>query len=260
MEFLFYLPVWQGLIIIIIICWALSAVVVGLVRKLIEEKLTKQHERVGRLLFRVSAGLIALLISLSYANERVEYNRVRDSLEIESALIANVYAKLGVFDSKEAESIRQELIMYVDYTIEDEWKEANNNPYFSKITHTIMEINRLSLRLPTDNEEQLIAKQFIMDDLNEVAKLMQVRFFAKHALFPFLVYILGAGILFMWAFFSVYKIDVLSMIFLSLYNTFLMVLMYFIIVLSNPMVGTLKIDADAFIILKTKGFDKIKSE
>ena len=41
------------------------------VRKMVVPGLKKQHERVGRLLFRVSASLLALLISLSYANEKV---------------------------------------------------------------------------------------------------------------------------------------------------------------------------------------------
>ena len=257
MDAIFYMPVWQGLSFLILGIVSIGVLVVYITRKLIENNLSKQHEKVGRLLFRVSAGLIALLISLSYANERVEFNRVRFALEQEASLIANVYVKLGMLHSKEAETIRKELIKYVEYTISDEWEDANNNPYYSKITATIIEINKLAFDLPIESENQKILKGIIISELNEVVQLMQTRFYSKHALFPFLGYILGTGILFMWIFFTVYRPDFLSMMFLSLYNTFLIVLIYFIIVLSNVLVGTLKIGANAFEVFKEKGFDKM---
>jgi len=257
MDFIFYLPVWQGLIILIFGIVSISILVVYVTRKLIEPHLTKQHERVGRLLFRVSAGLIALLISLSYANERVEYNRVRNSLESEASLIANMYIKLGMHNSAQANVIKEELVQYVEYTIADKWNESNSNPYYSRMTETIIKVSNLAYNLPTDTKTQELLKGLIVGEINEVVKLMQVRFYAKHTLFPFLVYILGTGMFFMWIFFAIYSLDVLSLTFLSLYNTFLIILIYFIIMLSNPLVGSLKIGADAFDVLKTKGIDRM---
>ena len=189
-------------------------------------------------------------------NERAEQIRIRDSLEKEAALIANVFLKLEVHNTPSADTIREELIKYVEYTIVDKWKEVNNNPYHSKITETIVRVTELAYRLVSETENQALAKGIIINELNEVVNLMQVRFYAKHALMPYLVYIMGAGMLIMWMFFAVYNFDLLSIVFLSLYNSFLVILIYFIIMLSNPMVGTLKIGANAFEVLKTKGFDK----
>lgn len=256
MNFIFHLPVWQGLLVLIIGSVSIGILTVYIVRKLIVNKLTKQHEKVGRLLFRVLAGLLALLISLSYANERLEHNRVRDSLEREAALIANVYLKLGVHNTPVADTIKEELIKYVEYTISDKWEEVNSNPYHSKMTETIIKVIGLAYQLVSESENQALAKKIIIQELNEVVNLMQIRFYARYALLPYLVYILSVGILFMWIFFAIYNPDSISLIFLSLYNTFLAVLIYFIIMLSNPMVGGLKIKADAFIVLQTKGFDK----
>lgn len=258
MDFIFYIPLWQGLLFLIIASISIGVLVVYVVRKLIEKRLTKQHERVGRLLFRVSAGLIALLISLSYANERAEHIRVRDSMEKESALIANVFLKLEVHNTRAADTIKTELIKYVEYTISDKWETVNDNPYHSKITETIVRVIGMAYQLVSETDNQTLAKNIIINELNEVVNLMQVRFYAKHALMPYLVYILGVGMLIMWIFFAVYTPDVLSLVFLSLYNTFLVILIYFIIMLSNPMVGTLKIDASSFEVLKTKGFDRVK--
>lgn len=260
MNSIFYLPVWQGILVMVACSTVLGILIVWISRKLIIRHLTKQHERIGRLLFRVSAGLIALLISLSYANERVEHNRVRDSLEIEASLIANVFIKLKLHNSVESEAIKKELVKYVEYTINDKWEEVNANPYYSKITATIVEVNRMVYSLPSNTQNQVVLKSSIISEVNEIVKLMQVRFYAKHSLYPFLVYILGIGIMIMWIFFAVYNVDVLSLIFLSLYNAFLIILIYFIIMLSNPMVGSLKIDANAFNILKTKGIDKMLNQ
>lgn len=257
MDFIFYLPVWQGLLLTVATSIAVGVIVVWVVRKLIVNSLTKQHQRVGRLLFRVSAGLIALLISLSYANERVEHNRVRDSLELEASLIANVYIKLGMHNSVEAETIRKELIKYVEFTLFDDWEVSNSNPYYSDMTSTIIKVSGLTYNLPEDSKFQIELKKLIINEVNEAVKLMQIRFYATQALLPFLVYILGTGILFMWIFFAVYNFDFLSIVFLSLYNAFLVILIYFIIMLSNPMVGTLKIEANAFKVLKEKGIDRI---
>ena len=80
------------------------------VRKMVVPGLRKQHERVGRLLFRVSASLLALLISLSYANEKMNYDKVVNSLEEEAAVITNVMVKLKIHRTELAEKVREGLM------------------------------------------------------------------------------------------------------------------------------------------------------
>ncbi len=251
----FNIPVWQGILLLVVLVNLLGTLVVWLSRKLIVVRLTKQHERIGRLLFRVSAGLIALLISLSYANERVEFNRVRDSLEHEASLITNVFIKLELHHSATADSMHVLLKKYVELTIDDHWEQANANPYYSSIAQTMGALAALALDLPENDKRQAVLKAQVIEEVNQMVNLMQVRFYAKHALFPFLVYVLGIGMLFMWMFFAVYNPDVISLFFLGLYNSFLVLLIYFIIVLSNPLVGVLRIEPDAFKVLKNKGID-----
>ena len=57
---------------------------------MMQKSIQKEREKVGRLLFRVSAGLIALLVSLSYANERVRQSKIIDSMEEEASLLVKV--------------------------------------------------------------------------------------------------------------------------------------------------------------------------
>jgi hypothetical protein len=65
----------------------LGIFVILVVKRYVTPHLKKQHEKVGRLLFRVGAGLIALLVSLSYVNERVAQGKIIDALEEEASLL-----------------------------------------------------------------------------------------------------------------------------------------------------------------------------
>lgn len=255
MNFLFDIPVWLGLLIISIIITFAGLLVVTLVRKKIENKLTKEHEKVGRTLFRVTAGLIALLVSLSYANERIQQYKLIDSIENEATLIINVVIKLNIYNSKESDIIKEKLTDYINYTINDDWKHVNTNPFFSSGANSMKEIMELVYKLTAVDKNQQKLKEDIINEINEVSKLMQIRVFSKQTLTPILIYILGIGLAFIWVFFSVYKPNTISLVFLSLYNIYIAVLIYFIFMLSNPLVGNLKIEPHSYNVLKTKGFD-----
>ena len=71
----------------------------------------------------------------------------------------------------------------------------------------------------------------------------------------YLINILIIGLVFLWVFFTVYDLDLISLSFLSLYNIFVAILIYLVFMLSNPLTGPLKIDAHSFTILKAKGYD-----
>ncbi len=50
--------------------------------------------------------------------------------------------------------------------------------------------------------------------------------------------------------YSVYKPDKISILFISLYNSFIGILMYFIILLNNPLAGPLQVGFEPFQILE----------
>ena len=130
MDFLLDLNVYLGLLIVVLIISLAGLVVVIQVKKLIKSKITKVHEKVGRLLFRVTAGLIALLISLSYANERMEQYKIIDAMEMEASLIVNVVMKLDILNSEESKTVKSHLFDYVTFTSKESWRYVEDNPFF----------------------------------------------------------------------------------------------------------------------------------
>jgi hypothetical protein len=255
MNFLLELPAWVGILIITSILTLVGLFFVINVKKLLESKITNQHEKVGRILFRVTAGLIALLVSLSYANERMEKNKIIESLDIEASLIVNLVVKLEILQTKEAEIIKENLKNYINYTINDQWKSIEANPFFSKTSNILIKTNKLIYELPVKDINESKLKSDMIEEINQINKLMQVRIYSQHTVTPYLIYILLFGLVLVWVFYSVYKLDFVSLLFLSLYNIFIAVLIYFIFMLSNPLIGPLKIDTPSFNIVKTKGFE-----
>jgi hypothetical protein len=61
----------------------------------------------------------------------------------------------------------------------------------------------------------------------------------------------------MWVFFTVYPVDLIPLGFITLYNIFIGTLIYFVLALSNPLAGPLKIDAHSFEVIQSKGIEKI---
>ena len=255
LEFLPELPVLTGLIIFISFISLLGLIVFVLTRSLIKNRLTKEHEKVGRLLFRVSAGLIALLASLSYANEKVRQSKIIDSMEVEASLIVNITVKLNQFDSFEAKNAFIKVKDYVRLTIDDDWKNIEKDPYFSKISESLFDAQLLISKIPTQNATETHQKNLLLREINEIIKLQQIRIYSQYPSTPYLIFILLCGLLFMWIFYAVYSINTVSLFFLTLYNILVTILIYFVFSLSNPLFGPLKINHDPFIIVQTKGFD-----
>lgn len=255
MKFLLELPMWLGLLIVVIIITMGGLIIVTQVKNRIQHKITKQHEKVGRLLFRVTAGLIALLISLSYANERMEQYKIIDSMEMETSFLVNAAINLNMLKSAEATAMKNKITAYVESTIEDNWENVQANPFFSNTSKYIVEAKTLAYQLPVRNRDEDKIKNDIIEDMNQAIRLMQVRIYSQNTLTPYLIYILVLGLIFMWVFFTVYELDIISLSFLSLYNIFIAILIYFIFMMSNPLIGPLKLDAHSFNILKTKGID-----
>jgi len=255
MNYLLELDKWLGFLIVVSVITLGGLIVVSQVKKRIQHKITKQHEKIGRLLFRVTAGLIALLLSLSYANEKVEQYKILSSMEREASLIVSAALKLNLLNSEESSIIKRKLVDYVEATISDSWESVRANPFFSVASGLLIEVNKLVYHLPVKNQNEERIKNYIIEDISEITELMQVRIYSQNTLTPYLIYILCIGLVFMWVFFTVYNLDVISLSFLSLYNIFIAILIYLIFMLSNPLIGPLKLEPHPFYILKTKGID-----
>jgi len=246
MDFFYELPLEYSLPLFIIAALLTSIIIFLTSHRIISPHLNKRHERTGRVLFRVTASLLALLLSFTYANERVNHYKIKDSLENEASHLVDIWLDLQLYGTPEALEIQQKVKHYIRSILHEKIDTNENNPLFAPpVGIFIMLYNNISDLAPTtDKQKQL--KQNLLVDIDEVSNFMQVRSYRSRPEPLVLIYIASFGYIVASILFSVYRPDRISIVFLSLYNAFVAIVMYFVIMMNSPMFGPLKIENEPF--------------
>lgn len=249
-DFLLDTNLFSGLILFVF-----STVLFGLTvylgaHALIKGLLKKKHERMGRVLFRVSASLLALILSITFANQRVDFFKISDSIESEASAIVDLKLDLDLFGTEEADNIETKLRKYVFGVSIDGWQSLKDNPFKSKSIVLFREIytDLNSLSATTPLQEKL--KAGLLEDVDRISDYLQVRLFSFNQKSSPLIYISVFGLLVCMILFTVYPPDWITVGFLMLYVAFIGIVLYFILMMSNPLKGPLQIEPGPFLLLK----------
>ncbi len=243
------LPFFIGLPIFMILVAVLAAIIYLVSNNLVRNHIKKEHERVGRILFRTSASLLALILSLTFANQRVEYFKIKNGLEIEAAKLVDVYRDLDLYETTEAESLIDELKLYIKITVENGWTSIEKDAFSSKEVLQFMKIYKRIHSLQAENEMQVRLRNNMLSDIDDISDYMQIRLYTALEEPRELLYTSIFGILVVMVLFSVYTPDKLNIFFVTMYNLFLGLVLYFIIMMGNPLKGPLQIKAKPFQLL-----------
>lgn len=248
-RFFFDWPLAESLSIFLVIAVTSSLMVYLLANKLLFSKINKLHERTGRVLFRTTASLLALLLSFTFANERVNHFKIKDSLEMEASHLVDIWLDLELFKSDAADAIQQKVKHYVRSILYEDAAGKGENPFFTPSVSIYMMLYNNILNLEATTPRQTLLKHNLLSDIDEVSDFMQVKKYRSRPEPLNLIFIAAFGFYVASFLFSVYKPDRISITFLSLYNSFVAVVMYFIIMMNSPLIGPMKIDNEPFKIL-----------
>ena len=91
-----------GLVILVFITILYSLIIYLTANYIIRDNLKKKHETVGRTLFRVAASLLGLILSITFANQRVNYFTLKSSIEAEASTLVDLKIDLDLFDTEES--------------------------------------------------------------------------------------------------------------------------------------------------------------
>jgi len=246
MDFFYHWPLEYSLT--AFLCFALLAsIMIYLVsHKLIKSSLGKKHERTGRVLFRTTASLLALLLSFTFANQRVNYYKIKDSLELEASQLVDIWLDLQLYDTPRAREIQDKLRFYIRSILHEELP-TEGNILFTRPAAIYIQLYMNISDLQPENRKQEQLKANLLSDIDEVSDFMQVRAYRSRPQPHNLLYIAGFGFIVSSILFAVYKPDGISITFFSLYNAFVAIVLYFIIMMNNPMIGPLKIENEPFL-------------
>ena len=249
-EFLLNISLGVGLLIFVPISVSFGLSIYLIFHYIIKSKLRKNHQNMGRMLFRVAASLLSLILSLTFANQRVNYFKLKSSLETEASLLFDIKVDLDLFDTKEAYEIQTKLKDYVFFIAEDGWKSLYENPFNSRpfvlFREIYLDIDHLESKTPL--QERL--KENLLDDIDLMSDYLQVRLYSIKPESNHLIYTSIFGLLVNMILFAIYPPDKITIGFLSLYVAFLSVVFYFILMMSTPLRGPLQIEPAPFLMLK----------
>ena len=240
----------RGILLFLVCINILGIIIIITFHNLFITRLSKQHMQMGRVLFRTSAALLALLLSFTYASQRVEYYSLKQSLESEASQIVDIHMDLELFDSPAADLLRQKIRDYVGIVLDEGWDPITESPFRSRTYLHFFEIYRDIHNLEADDKFQQQLKSSLLKDIDEISDFMQVRIYKTRPETPFLLYIALFGFVIVMIFFSVYNPDRVSIAFISLYNSFIGLILYFVILMNNPFIGPIQIQPESFKILQ----------
>ena len=249
MEFFYKWPITTSLPVFILVAVIASIIVYLISYKAIHNSLSKTHERTGRVLFRTTASLLALMLSFTFANQRVSYFKIKDSLEAEAAHLVDIYLDLHLYNTPEAEEILEKEKHYIRSILKEGLDYDAENPFFTSSESIFIPLYNKTIELEPVTTKQVLLKQNLLEDLDVISDFMQTRGYRSKPEPLNLIFIASFGFFVSAILFSVYKPDKITIGFLSLYNAFVSMVLYFIIMMNNPLMGALKIQNEPFKIL-----------
>jgi len=250
LKLLLPIPLYIGLPLFMIFIVLLGGLIYIGSHRLLKRYIQKQHERVGRVLFRTSASLLGLILSFTFANQRVDYFRLKQSLVSEASQIVDIHMGLNLYNSPEAKRIQEEVRDYVLFITEDGWKSINKDPFLSRTFSQFFKIYVNIHKLKPENSLQEELRSSLVADIDQVSDYLQVRMYSTRPEQFNLIYTSVFGLFVIMVLFSVYPPNGLNIMFLSLYNAFIGLLLYFILMMNNPLTGPLQLKAEPFFLLK----------
>lgn len=251
LDWLIDLPLLGGLLLFIGIVILVGVLIFIAVHYLFVKPIyEKPHYQVSKVLFRTSASLLALMLSFTYANQRIDYFTIKSSIQAEASTLVDIHMNLRSYGTQEAEQIQGMVQRYVTTALEEGWKPIMDAPFESKTFMDFRSVHDAILNLTIDDERQATLKADLLKDVDELSDYMQVRFYKTRPETPFLFYVACFGFVVVMVLFSTNKPDKISILFISLYNAFIGVVLYFIVMMNNPLVGPLQVKAESFEILK----------
>lgn len=246
MNFFYDWPLEYSLSSFLVLATLFSLFIYLISHKAIKKRLNKQHERTGRVLFRTTASLLALMLSLSFANQRINYYKIKDALESEASQLVDIWLDLQLYNTPESLDLQEKVKFYIRSILHEDIDYTVENPLFGPpVGIFIMLYNQIS-ELEPESTKQKLLKQNLLMDVDEVSDFMQVRNYRSKPEPLILIYIATFGFIVSSILFSVYKPDRITISFFTLYNAFVAIVLYFIIMMNNPLIGPLKIQNEPF--------------
>ncbi|MDJ0868667.1 MAG: DUF4239 domain-containing protein [Myxococcota bacterium] len=245
-DWLIGLPVSLGLALSALAAIAFGTPAYLLGWSLVRRDPTNDVMLLGGNLLRVSGTLLALLLSLTFAEVRSELGTLRDSVEQESEHLEDVHHDLARFGGAAAERLRDLVIAYASSVVRDEWPALARGVADERTSELFDRLEAGVIELEPATEEQETLHERMLVDFDQITDLRIDRHFHAVVAPPAFLYIAALGFLCTMGMLGVHAPTVRSLALIFFYCAFIGVVVYFILSLSHPFEGIARIGPEPF--------------
>jgi len=235
------LPLIAGLLIFVVITVITGYLSYYGARQLLPSKIPRNSVRLANILLRITGSLLALILSLTFADAHFGMIKYQESVNLEAARITDIYNDLYLFDTQESFDIQQDVIVYIRSLIEDEWPMLGKDSFSLKTFDRAIDLKKHAISLKPITEEQRILKSDILKDIDEISDFRQIRSHgSKHRLSVFF-YIAAIGFILTISLTSVFVPNKTLFFLMGIACSFVGIVTFFILELNLPFNGSIQV-------------------
>ena len=140
-------------------------------------------------LFRVVGTLLVLLLSLTFADVRIETGAIRNSVDTEAGLLGDVLKYLDAFDTPDSDAIIILILDYIDAVVEDEWEALQHGGIDTGVLELFREIEIAILNLEPTTPLQFELLPQMLDDMDDISSSRVIRLTKASRSVPVFLYV-----------------------------------------------------------------------
>jgi ABC-type multidrug transport system fused ATPase/permease subunit len=235
-----------GSVVSMVLATVAGLLVYGISYKFISKYETGELKDPTSNLFRVVGMLVALMLSLAFAEVIVELRAIENAIEREAVAISDTFDDLQRFDIERTREIRTILVDYTQAIIEDDWPALANDRLGQKAGALNKQLSDRVMELEPATEVQKHLWSRILADLDAASDYRLIRLDNALAKPPVYIYVIFFGFLVTMACFGAYRPQVPLVALISLYTVFVGLVLYLVLALSDPFHGGIGVDPTTF--------------
>jgi hypothetical protein len=245
-EFLLSLSTLAGSVISMVLATAAGLLAYSVSYKLIAKYQSGDLKEPTSGLFRMVGTLIALMLSLAFAEVIVELRAVENAIEREAVAISDTFNDLQRYDIEGTREIRTILIDYTQAVIDDDWPALSNDKLGERTGGLKRQLEERVWKLDpaTPVQEKLWSQ--ILADCDTISDYRMIRLNNALAEPPVYMYVIIFGFLITMVCFGAYRPQGPLVALVSLYTVFIGLTLYLILALSDPFQGGIGVDPTTF--------------
>ncbi len=245
-EYILSLPDLLGGLLMVVLCTVSGLAVYLFSYKIIAKYQSSDLKDPASCLFRLVGILVSLVLSLAFGQVVVEWRDIQNAIKGEIVALTDISIELQQFGTKDVKELHQKLIEYTKAVIDDDWPALAQDQLGKQASLKLLQLIKGGARIGAATPAQEALKNNIQTEIDRVTDFRLARLNNALAQPPVYAFVTILGFLIAMACFGVYRPQGPLVCLVTLYTSFVGIVLYLILTLSDPFQGFISIEPDLY--------------